>query len=108
MDQRPRAVTPEQRREEAIVAHIEAERARLAGNIQELRVQLGEDIHSAGERAGRASDRARELAGRARGYAERAREASDWHTWLRERPMLMLGIAFVLGFWVSGAGKRRD
>ncbi len=101
MDQRPRAVTPEQRREEAIVAHIEAERERLAGNIQELRAHLGEDIHSAGERAGHATDRARALADRAKGYA-------DWRTWLRERPLLMAGLAFGLGLWISGAGKRRD
>jgi ElaB/YqjD/DUF883 family membrane-anchored ribosome-binding protein len=101
VDQRPRAVTAEQRREEAIVAHIEAERERLAGNIQELRAQLGEGIHSAGERVGRATDRARALADRAKGYA-------DWRTWLRDRPLLMVGIAFALGFWIAGAGRRRD
>lgn len=100
MDQRPRAVTPEQRREEAIVAHIEAERTRLGENIQELRAHLGDNIHDAGERVGRMTDRARD-------YAHRAREAADPHTWIRERPLLLFGISFFFGFWLAGGGRRR-
>jgi ElaB/YqjD/DUF883 family membrane-anchored ribosome-binding protein len=100
VDQRPRAVTPERRREEAIVAHIEAERMRLGENIQQLRAHLGDNIHDAGERVGRVTDRARD-------FASRARQTADPRTWIRERPLLLVGISFLVGFWLAFGGRRR-
>ncbi len=92
MEQRSSPVTPEAREAEAIAEHIEAERLRLGEHIRELQAQLGGTIHHTGERIGEVTDR--------------AREAADWHAWVRRRPLLMFGLAFGAGLWLAFRGRR--